>query len=116
LVRGQTTLATIADHVVPHRGDWNFFLTGALQSLCETHHNSTKRQFDLRGYDAAIGPDGYPLDPRHPVYALIDRTTNDNEQSIKVVTGLPPTVKAGGRTKKFEGAIGRGAPEGTNLK
>jgi hypothetical protein len=32
LAAGRTTPATIADHVVPHRGDWNAFRLGALQS------------------------------------------------------------------------------------
>jgi 5-methylcytosine-specific restriction enzyme A len=61
--RGLAVPATVADHVTPHRGDWNAFLTGTLQSLCGHCHNSAKRRIDLgappRPY---IGEDGYPLD------------------------------------------------------
>ena len=40
---GKVTPATIADHIVPHRGDWGLFVSGELQSLCKFHHDSTKR-------------------------------------------------------------------------
>jgi 5-methylcytosine-specific restriction endonuclease McrA len=52
--------ATIVDHVEPHRGNWDKFVLGKLQSLCETCHNSTKKMMerDRPGVDA----DGWPLD------------------------------------------------------
>jgi 5-methylcytosine-specific restriction enzyme A len=56
----------VVDHVVPHRGDWNAFVTGKLQSLCEPCHKSAKRQIELRGYRSAIGLDGHPPHPNHP--------------------------------------------------
>ena len=31
---GRVTLATVADHIVAHGGDWKRFLLGELQSLC----------------------------------------------------------------------------------
>jgi hypothetical protein len=52
--------------VEPHRGDWNKFVTGKLQSLCEACHNSAKRQIELRGYRCDIGLDGLPTEPDHP--------------------------------------------------
>ncbi len=66
--RGKTTPATIADHIESHHGDWNTFRLGKLQSLCSHCHESTKKVVDLRGYDPTIGPDGMPIDLRHPVY------------------------------------------------
>jgi hypothetical protein len=66
LTRGITTPATIADHVESHHGDWNKFLLGELQSLCELCHNSSKRRLVERGFSADIGADGWPIDPRHP--------------------------------------------------
>jgi 5-methylcytosine-specific restriction endonuclease McrA len=60
--------ASVVDHVVPHNGDWNLFVTGKLQSLCDAHHNSTKKQEELNGYSPQIGEDGWPVDKRHPVY------------------------------------------------
>jgi len=37
-------------------------------SLCEECAAVTKRHIEQRGYRFDIGLDGYPLDPRHPVY------------------------------------------------
>ena len=38
--RGVRTWATVVDHVVPHRGDWQLFIDPANhQSLCERCHN-----------------------------------------------------------------------------
>jgi len=66
LAHGVTTPATIADHVVSHRGDWNAFILGELQSLCEPCHNRGKRLLDERGHTNDIDDDGWPTDPRHP--------------------------------------------------
>ena len=60
--------ATIADHIVPHRGDWNKFILGDLQSLCKRCHDGGKQVEERKGYRRDIGTDGWPLDPRHPVY------------------------------------------------
>ena len=68
LQRGVVTLATIVDHVEPHRGDVNRFWLGKLQTLCKSCHDSTNRLVEQRGYLPDVGPDGWPLDPRHPVY------------------------------------------------
>ena len=66
--RGIVTPATICDHVEPHRGDVNKFWLGRFQSLCKSCHDSTKRFVETRGFRPDIGLDGWPLDPRHPVY------------------------------------------------
>jgi 5-methylcytosine-specific restriction protein A len=66
--RGVVSVAYIADHIRPHRGNWNEFWLGALQSLCRHCHESGKKFEELRGYQNDIGPDGWPLDPRHPTY------------------------------------------------
>ena len=67
LERGIVTAANVVDRVTPHRGDWNAFVLGELQSLCEPCHNSAKRQIELRGYRCDVGIDGYPIDPNHPL-------------------------------------------------
>jgi 5-methylcytosine-specific restriction protein A len=64
--RGVVTVATVADHVEPHRGDWNKFMLGDLQSLCADCHNSSKRLIEGRGYGKDVGDDGWPLDMNHP--------------------------------------------------
>jgi 5-methylcytosine-specific restriction endonuclease McrA len=67
LSRGVVERATVADHTKPHRGDWNAFRLGELQSLCDACHNSSKRRFDLDGYDSQLlDAQGWPVDPRHP--------------------------------------------------
>lgn len=61
--KGQATAATVADHIVPHEGNWNEFLIGKLQSLCGHHHNSDKRFEDLNGFKRpTFGPDGWPIE------------------------------------------------------
>lgn len=65
LESGEVRPATVADHVVPHNGNWNQFLTGRLQSLCEQCHNSDKRYRDLHGRPrerVRIGVDGWPIE------------------------------------------------------
>src|SRR5262245_2509890 len=67
LQRGRRVMATVADHVSPHRGDRKLFLDrNNLQSLCATCHNSSKQAEERRGYAIGNGPDGRPLDPSHP--------------------------------------------------
>lgn len=63
---GKTRVATIADHIVPHRGDRTLFFEGELQSLCKTHHDRDKQQIDQSGFRRGFDDDGFPLDPNHP--------------------------------------------------
>src|SRR6516162_8118600 len=42
--------------------------SGPLMSLCKRCHDSTKRLVEIRGFRPDVGLDGWPLDPRHPVY------------------------------------------------
>jgi 5-methylcytosine-specific restriction endonuclease McrA len=66
LKRGLVVPATIVDHVEPHRGDWNKFVLGAVQSLCSHCHESTKKEIEQRGFARDVGLDGWPIDPNHP--------------------------------------------------
>lgn len=66
LAGGRTTEAKVADHVVPHRGDWTLFSEGPLQSLCEPCHSITKQQLETWGYHLGCDAEGYPVDPNHP--------------------------------------------------
>jgi len=54
LVRGEVTVATVADHIFPHHGDVNQFWCGALQSLCRPCHDGGKKFAENRGFDRAI--------------------------------------------------------------
>lgn len=57
------TIATVADHIEPHRGDPILFWDpDNLQSLCETHHNSDKQRIERGGAPRPIiGADGWPI-------------------------------------------------------
>ena len=74
LKRGLVVLATIADHVAPHKGDPIAFATGKLQSLCKRCHDSDKRYFELNGRDRPrFGVDGWPIKEEGLQARLIDR-------------------------------------------
>ena len=47
--------AKVVDHVIPHRRDWNTFVTGELRNLCEPCHNLRERQVELYDYRPDIG-------------------------------------------------------------
>lgn len=57
---GYATEATVIDHIVPHKGDPElFFDPDNLQSLCKSHHDSTKQREELGqivGCDAMGNP------------------------------------------------------------
>lgn len=65
---GRIALATVADHVVPHRGNRQLFFHGQLQSLCQVHHSGAKQVEEVRGFGTGVGKDGLPLDRHHPTY------------------------------------------------
>lgn len=69
--RGIATVATIADHVIPHNGNWDAFIYGDLQSLCKTHHDGSKKEIELKGYCSDVDLTGWPLDKKHPANAGI---------------------------------------------
>jgi len=62
LLEGRTTAATIADHIIPHKGNEELFWKGKLQSLCIEHHNGSKQREEARGRGPLlVGPDGYAV-------------------------------------------------------
>jgi len=90
--KGLIVRGAIVDHIERVDGDWNRFWTGALQSLCKTCHESSKKYQERRGFRSDIGPDGYPLDPLHPVYQ--QRTVHDvSDCSNEVITPVEEEVK-----------------------
>src|SRR5215472_13127097 len=64
LERDLVTPATVADHIEPHRGDYNAFRLGALRSLCKACH------------DGLDGRNRAPVRSRSPVRA--DGTPSDS--------------------------------------
>ena len=71
--QGQITAATDVHHNPPHEGDINRFWHGPFEALCKPCHDGPvgKAERTGRDYDTELGPDGWPLDPRHPA----NRTT-----------------------------------------
>jgi len=72
---GQTVVATIADHIVPHKGDLGrFFDRGNLQSLCKPCHDNHKQAQDRHadGLLRGAGLDGRPLDLAHPWHRPVE--------------------------------------------
>lgn len=62
----RVTAATVCDHVDPRdKDDPEAFFTGAKQSLCKTHHDSTKQREERRGHIIGCDDAGLPLDPNH---------------------------------------------------
>ena len=61
---GRARPATIADHIIPHRGNPDLF-AGEIQSLCKPCHDSIKRQLENSGTFRGCDAEGKPLDPGH---------------------------------------------------
>src|SRR5262245_29185473 len=50
LKEGRTEASTRADHIVPHKGDYDRFVdVDGCQGLCESHHNAKSRREQLQG-------------------------------------------------------------------
>jgi 5-methylcytosine-specific restriction enzyme A len=58
---GRPVSATVADHVVPHRGDETLFWEGELQSLCSSCHSSVKQAQEHGSAERGCTLDGIPL-------------------------------------------------------
>lgn len=69
LKHGRRTIATVCDHIEPHRGDPDKFWNGPFQSLCDEEpwrcHSSVKQRQEARGYVVGVDVNGRPLDPGH---------------------------------------------------
>lgn len=61
----KVTIATIADHITPHRGDEYLFFYGPLQSMCKHHHDSYKQRLEKSGTVLGCDESGLPIDPNH---------------------------------------------------
>ena len=61
--------ATLVHHRTPHRGDRTLFLNYEnLASSCKPCHDAIEQSIERRGYDKAVGIDGWPVDGRHPFH------------------------------------------------
>ena len=62
---GKVTEATVADHVIPHRGDAELLRFGELQSLCAECHSGPKQSEEMTGRKVGCLSDGTPRDAGH---------------------------------------------------
>jgi 5-methylcytosine-specific restriction endonuclease McrA len=63
---GRLTVASVVDHVKPHRGDQALFWDSSNhQALCKHCHDSFKKRLEASGKVAGCDISGLPLDVRH---------------------------------------------------
>ena len=63
---GRIESATVVDHIVPHKGDYELFWDkDNYQSLCKTCHDSHKQRQEKSGKKVGCEPDGTPTDSQH---------------------------------------------------
>lgn len=86
---GRVTVATVADHIEPHRGDPAAFWANALQSLCATCHSGLKQRQEATGRLAGHDLAGEPIDPNHPW----NRGAGSDQKSADPTDRPVPTVK-----------------------
>ena len=64
---GRVAVATLVDHIVPHKGDETLFWDeNNWQPLCATDHSGAKASFERTGVMRGCDVDGRPLDPNQP--------------------------------------------------
>lgn len=61
LASGIVTAATVAHHVVPHRGDPELFWSGELESICKPHHDSEAQREERGRGPQQVDEDGWPI-------------------------------------------------------
>lgn len=60
--QGYVTVATVCDHITPHKGDEVLFFNGPFQSLCKLHHDGAKQSEERTGKaKPLISVDGWPV-------------------------------------------------------
>lgn len=61
---GRIVAASVCDHINPHRGAWDAFVSGPFQSLCKPCHDRHAQRRDRTGHETkVIGLDGWPVGP-----------------------------------------------------
>jgi 5-methylcytosine-specific restriction enzyme A len=59
--------SAVVHHIEAHKGDMDLFFDLAnLAAVCWACHSGAIQSEEVLGYDATIGADGWPVDPKHP--------------------------------------------------
>jgi 5-methylcytosine-specific restriction protein A len=67
--KGRYVAGTVADHVIPHRGDERLFWEGELQTVCDAlpwRCHSRKQKIEAVSYKPGCDASGRPIDVGHP--------------------------------------------------
>ncbi len=65
LEAGRNVIATVVDHIVPHRGNWTLFWDSSnWQSLCKTCHDGSKQRDEHTGHQHGCDVNGNPYQPQ----------------------------------------------------
>lgn len=91
--------AAEVDHIIPRSQGGTDDDTN-LQALCKECNGGKKQGDDRRGYSVAVGPDGWPVDARHPVNTSkrkwgysIPRGVQKSAIPVVLVCGAPGSGK-----------------------
>lgn len=93
--QGFTRLATVVDHITPHKGDLKLFWDETnLQALCAPCHNGAKAQIERGGYSAMTNQNGWPSDPSHPqnIFAAKQRAREAKKTALEAIYTANSTV------------------------
>ncbi|WP_217638639.1 HNH endonuclease signature motif containing protein [Nitrosospira multiformis] len=64
--QGKRTIATIVDHIIPHKGDLEkFWNKDNWQAMCKPCHDSHKQRLEKSGRVIGCDASGRPVDPNH---------------------------------------------------
>lgn len=64
---GYVVLATVVNHIIPHKGDWFLFISSTNhESTCKPCHDSHIQSYERTGIIKGSTPEGRPRDPSHP--------------------------------------------------
>lgn len=90
--QGRITAASVADHVIPHKGDEALFFDGDnLASLCKPHHDGAKQADERRGFSGQADQSGWPTDPRHLANGGTGHLSREYEER-RMPTDLKPSA------------------------
>jgi 5-methylcytosine-specific restriction protein A len=65
-IEGRKGMA-IVNHKTPHKGDPVLFWDeNNLETMCKPCHDGPTQRTERNGFSSAVGPDGWPIDHRHP--------------------------------------------------
>lgn len=65
--RGLIVPSDTVNHIKPHRGNRAlFFCYENTEAVCKICHDRFIQREEIHGYSNEVGPDGWPIDARHP--------------------------------------------------